>query len=253
MADPALEPDWAARQLLRAFVCTYRDPLFIEIGANGGDHHDHLRPLILSESWRGIMVEPVPYLFRRLRRNYGEVQSVALENLAIADENGERPFFHVVKAGRRERKRLPKWYDGIGSFSRENVLSHRSDIPDIERRIVSTMVPCLTFESLCRKHGVEKIDLLLVDTEGYDFEIIKRVDFARHRPRVLIYEHYHLSEAERAACASHLEGLGYEMMEEWLDTLCLDVTDDDDLTRRWRELEPLVPGASAREKLERAQ
>ena len=42
----------------------------------------------------------------------------------------------------------------IGSFSRDAVLTHARHIPDIANRVVSTSVPCLTFESLCRKHGV---------------------------------------------------------------------------------------------------
>ena len=48
----------------------------------------------------------------------------------------------------------------VGSFSREAVLSHGRRIPDIERLLVTTEVPCLTFASLCETHGVEEVDLL---------------------------------------------------------------------------------------------
>lgn len=74
----------AGPRILRAFADRYPKAFFVEIGANDGEQHDHLRPLILGEEWRGIMVEPVPYVFERLRQNYDRVlERVTLENSAI--------------------------------------------------------------------------------------------------------------------------------------------------------------------------
>jgi len=42
-------------------------------------------------------------------------------------------------------------------------------IPDIESRIERTEVPSLTFESLCHKHAIGELDLLLIDAEGSDY------------------------------------------------------------------------------------
>ncbi len=233
----------AGPKLLRAFAAVYPEAFFIEIGSNDGEQHDHLRPMILDGGWRGIMVEPVPFVFERLRRNYGRLERVALENVAIADRDGSLPFYHLARAD-PIREGLPQWYDAIGSFSRESVLGHSEQISDIEARIVQTDVSCLTFESLCRKHGVDRLDVLLIDTEGYDWEIIQRVDFAVHRPRLLIYEHYHLDEGTRDACRAHLERLGYRVKEEGFDSWCLDAREDD-LMRTWDRLRPGVPGLSA--------
>jgi FkbM family methyltransferase len=235
----------AGPRLLRAFARHYPAAFFVEIGANDGEQHDHLRPLILSSEWSGIMVEPVAYVFARLRRNYGHLDRIALENVAIGDRDGRLPFYHLTEPEADERDRLPDWYDGVGSFSRENVVGHTRDIPDIERRVVQTEVPVLTFESLCRRHDVERVDLLVVDTEGYDHEILKSIDFERRHPRLVIYEHYHLPAAERAACRELVRAAGYKSMEEGFDTFCLDARTDDGLTREWRRLRPAVAGVYA--------
>lgn len=235
----------AGPKLLRAFAHAYPEAFFIEVGSNDGERYDHLRPFILSRPWAGIMVEPVPYVFERLRRNYGGLDRVALDNVAVGDRDGELPFYYLAEAEDPERERLPDWYDAIGSFSREAVLGHAGEIPDIERRVVRAGVPCLTFESLCRKHGVRRVDLLLIDTEGYDYEIVRQIDFTAYRPRLLIYEHYHLLPEERADCLAHIQRLEYETMEEGFDTWCLDARPDDQVTRRWRRLRPAVPGVSA--------
>jgi FkbM family methyltransferase len=191
------------------------------------------------------MVEPVPYVFERLRRNYAEVAGVVTENVAVADRDGELPFYHLIEPDPAERDGLPSWYDGIGSFSREAVLGHQEHIPDVADRIVQTDVPALTFESLRARHGIERVDLVLVDTEGYDWEIIRNIDLAASKPRLVVYEHFHLSREDRAACRAHLGDFGYETMEEGFDTFCLDVSVADRLTDLWKGLRPAVRGVAA--------
>ena len=237
----------AGPKLLKAFAARYPEPFFVEIGANDGDHHDHLRPFILSRRWRGLMVEPVPYIFEKLRANYDAVEGVSPVNVAVADRDGELPFFHLAEPAEEDRARLPDWADGIGSFSREAVLSHARAIPDVERLIVRTEVPALTFESLCRRHSVSRVDLILVDTEGYDRQILESIDLGTWHPRLVVYEHYHFSPEEQAACLEYMRGAGYETLEEGFDTFCLDATQDDALTRTWRGLRPGVRAVFAHE------
>jgi FkbM family methyltransferase len=237
----------AGPRLLRAFAHVQPQAFFVEIGSNDGDQHDHLRPLILSRPWRGIMVEPVPYVFERLRRNYESHGRITLKNVAVADRDGTLPFFHLREPRPDELERLPDWYDGVGSFSRDAVASHATHIPDIEERIVRREVPALTFDSLCRQNQVECVDLLLIDTEGHDWEILRSIDFAVWQPRLVIYEHYHLSAADRATARSHMERHGYQTMEEGFDTFCLDTRVEDELTRAWCRLTPAVSGVAAYE------
>jgi FkbM family methyltransferase len=237
----------AGPRLIRQFAQCHPRAFFIEIGANDGEQHDHLRPFIRSREWSGIMVEPVPYIFERLERNYGGLARVTLENAAIAERDGHLPFYYVVDASEEERGRLPDWYDGIGSFRRETVLAHARHIPDIERRIVRAEVPALTFESLCAKHAVDRLDLLVLDAEGYDWEILRRIDFTVRRPELLIYEHYHFTAAERGEAASHMQLQGYETMAEHFDTFCLSAHSHPALREAWRRLRPGAPPVSVYE------
>jgi FkbM family methyltransferase len=238
----------AGPRLLAEFSRAYPEAFFVEIGSNDGEQHDHLRPFILSSGWRGIMVEPVPYVFERLRRSYGAHERIALENSAIGERDATLPFFHVRDASAEERERLPDWYDGIGSFSREALLGHAAEIPDISERIVRAEVTTLTFESLCRRHGVDEVDLLVIDTEGYDWRILQSIELdSRRRPRLIVYEHYHLSPTDRSAAAEHLRAYGYETIEEGFDTFCLDARRVDSVTRTWRRLRPAVAGVAAYE------
>lgn len=226
-------------RLMRAFVRLYPQAFFIQIGANDGEQLDHLRHSILKGRWRGIMVEPVLYVFERLAQNYGHLNDrLILEPVAIAPEESQMPFWHLRKA--EAGTELPRWYDALGSFRKDVVLKHKEFIPDIEERLTSTQVPTLSFQSLCEKHEVESVDLIQMDTEGYDFEVIKLIDFERYRPVLLIYEHLHLDESTRQLCEAHLRKHGYELFSEQMDTWCLDMRAVEErhqkLLRTWRQL-----------------
>lgn len=207
-------------KIIRQMERLYPQAFFIQIGANDGDQLDPLRTAVHRSGWRGIMVEPVPYVFRKLASNNGHLASrVKLENVAIADVCGTLPFWHLPQADAGEG--LPRLYDALGSFHKDVVLKHVNFIPDIEDRIVCTNVDCITLEELCRRNQVDAIDVLQIDTEGYDFEIIKMIDFTIRPPSLLIYEHHHFDEHTDRECRQYLRERGYRLFKEGMDTWCL--------------------------------
>lgn len=229
----------AIARIIESFAASHPEATFVEVGANDGQQHDHLRPYIEQGGWRGVMVEPVPYVFERLRRNYAEVPGVELVNAAIAESSGRRRFFGVRDADPRERAGLPDWYDGIGSFRREAVLSHVRQIPDIADRIVEHDVEALSLRDLLQRHGLQRPDLIVLDAEGHDGAILRSLDLALDGPRLLVYEHFHMAAEERAQCHASLRAAGYETLEEGFDTIALRPAEDE-LTRTFRALEPGV-------------
>ena len=226
-------------RLLSAFADAYPRATFVEIGANDGVEYDHLRRWIVERDWRGVMVEPVPHLFERLRRNYGGIEGVALENAAISAHDGRLAFYHPPEGH----------FDMIGSFSRERTLRVGAALgfAELEERLEVTEVACLSFDSLCAKHAIERLDLLVVDTEGHDFEILRAADLVARRPRLIVYEHGLLSARDRRECRAHIEGLGFATREEGFDTWCLAAGGDDGLARAWARHRPAEPGTSAEE------
>jgi len=63
------------------------------------------------------------------------------------------------------------------------------------------------------------IDLLQIDAEGYDYEIIRSIDFDTVKPAIIHYEHMVLSEADRNACLELLASHGYRIVLQDNDTL----------------------------------
>lgn len=209
----------AAMQL---FGAIHPDATFLQVGANDGKARDPLRVQIARRRWRGVMVEPVPYVFDRLTARYGSHPRIRLAQVAIADQVGTLPFYHLRQAAPGEK--VWKYYHALGSFRRDVVLKHETLIPDIASRIVETPVACATIDGVWGRSGLGELDLLFIDTEGYDFEILRTVDFSALRPRLLVYEHIHLSPEDRRAAQELITAKGYWFFEHGLDTAALDAT-----------------------------
>lgn len=216
-----------------ALLDAARDPVhFIEIGANDGASFDPLARWIAEAGWQGVMVEPVPHLFAELEHRHGGRSGIQLVNAAIAAEDGPRTIHHL-RPGASDPA-LPPWADAVASFDRSHVLRELEVTPDPSALISSTEVECITFETLCRRCGVEEIDLLLIDAEGADLEILDAIDLDRHRPRLLVYEHHHFSDGDRGRCKAWLTSAGYTLRAEGLDTWAMDLAPVDALTTSWR-------------------
>jgi len=55
----------------------------------------------------------------------------------------------------------------------------------------------------------------MIDTEGYDYEVLKQIDFQRFRPSLVIYERVHLSDAAKKASVDMLNKAGYDVFNSY--------------------------------------
>jgi FkbM family methyltransferase len=49
---------------------------------------------------------------------------------------------------------------------------------------------CAPLAKILEEHDIRDIDLLTIDAEGFDFEVLKTVDWDRNRPRVVVTEQF---------------------------------------------------------------
>lgn len=206
-----------ARRAGRQITC-------VQIGANDGVSHDPVHDYFTSWGWQGLLAEPLPDVFEKLSATYRGVDSVRAVNVAIGAEPGTMPFFRIGGSN-------DAWATGLSSFLREHVQAHIDrgyvaeraneagvELPDGDL-IQEVAVTTLTFEQFLEQHGVGAYDVLIIDTEGYDYEVLKLVDFTRHRPDLVWFESDNLSDTDYAAALSLLASHGYELRWSFLDTL----------------------------------
>jgi len=82
-------------------------------------------------------------------------------------------------------------------------------------------VRCATIASLLQEHGFDSCDLLQIDAEGYDYQIVRSIDFAAVQPLIVRFEHVHMSNADCDQCVELLASHGYRFITERRDIIAL--------------------------------
>jgi FkbM family methyltransferase len=206
----------AADSLTVAWVIARRAgrPLtFVQIGSNDGVVHDPIHQVVRTCGWSGVLVEPLPPLYERLVANYEGVPNLAFENAAIGTVDGTSTLYSVDP-----RPGDPYWIDQVASFDRATLEGHADRITGVRERIVEVPVASLTLATLIERHGLRSVDLMHIDVEGYDFEVLKQIDFASPwAPTFIIYEREHFDRDTDRAAHRLLRDAGYHCIDIWPD------------------------------------
>jgi FkbM family methyltransferase len=160
----------------------------------------------------GIVVEPLPDMFERLRANYADYPLIVPINKAIHESAGVLPLFRVAPAA---LARYAGWASGIASFDQSHLLRHGIAPADIEARPVT----CTPLMQLLQETATLDADLLQIDAEGYDSAILSMTDFTRCRPHLIKYEHKAMTATQRSAHVARLAQHGYRCVVEGTDTV----------------------------------
>lgn len=158
------------------------------IGANNGKTKDFLLDYLTWKGVRAVLVEPVADLFLQLKESLGVSDQLYFENAAIYERACRRTMYRLNTCDQ-----FPDWAVGLGSFKKTTVLDHGNQLKGIRRHMTKEVVDCITLKSLLDKYKFDFINILQIDTEGYDYEIVKTIDFKKIRPDIIIVEFFHLS------------------------------------------------------------
>lgn len=192
---------------------------FVQVGSNDGVKGDPIHDLIIGrKSWGGIFIEPVDFLFRRLRKNYGDADRFVFENVAIGTEKGSKKFYYVSEKAKDELE-LPYWHDQLGSFDRNHIIRIFGD--EMSPYIVEENVECLTLQDVLDRNRVCAIDLIHIDTEGFDYQVLSQIDITRYKPSIILFEHHLLSDEEFVKARKLLRRTGYRLLQYGNDTLAI--------------------------------
>lgn len=190
-----------------------QDVTFCVVGANDGITNDHLYPFARRHRWKGILVEPVPAYFAELKKAYAGLP-VVLENVAI-HRTETKMTIHFLDAAKAD---LPAWAKGVGSFDKGK-LESLSELPQRSDALATAEVDCLPLETLVGRSGLDRVDVFMIDVEGYDAEVVRQIDFDGWKVRVVIFEHKLLSKEDMADCLSLLDAHGFRREQDRYDVI----------------------------------
>lgn len=158
----------------------FRNGVFIEAGGNDGVSQSNSLFFEKYLGWTGLLVEPIPELAERCRRNRPR-SKVAQCALVPSDYGSAEAKIHYcnlmsIVHGSRSDAEIAHHLE-VGS----QFLAEGDPI-----RLLS--VPAKPLSALIDEAGLDRIDLLSLDVEGFEIEVLKGLDVKRHAPGWMLVE-----------------------------------------------------------------
>lgn len=187
LAPASLQRVYCAGHTLKALLPVH--PLVVDVGANIGQFNFFARHYLGAR--RVVSIEPVRDCYQLLLQN----AAVAADCLccAVSDREGEL-VMHVA----RESSQLSSYLADADACYRE-----------------SYSVPARSLDAVAAGLGVDRVDLLKIDTEGSEFHVLQSCAELLNRTDLVLIEMsvFRKSAGNLFRIGSYLEGKGFTLVE----------------------------------------
>ena len=161
--------------------------VFIEVGANDGVHQSNTKLLEEVFGWTGILIEPAASVFQKL----------------CANRPNSKCFQCALGSFSQDRKYIMGDFDGdlMASVGGKRLA-----------RVGKQKVLMRSLQSILNEVGLHHINFFSLDTEGYELDILKGIDFSKTTFDLMLVEIY---PAEYEELVSLLLSKGYVLVENF--------------------------------------
>jgi FkbM family methyltransferase len=180
-----------------------KEGFFVEAGANDGYLQSNTYYLERFKGWRGVLIEPIPELYRR----------------CVRERPNSRVFNCALVPDTYPDQTVQMRYSGLMSLVHGAQGSEQADVAHVEAgtmrgwdRLYELEVPARTLSSILDEVGVDDVDLLVLDVEGYEPQALAGLDLSRHTPRFMLIEI--LDALRTRSKIDELVGVRYEAVEQ---------------------------------------
>ncbi len=164
---------------------------FVDVGANDGFYGSNSYPFAVR-GWRCVLVEPHPEAFTRLQQRHRGRSNVSCHALACGAVAG----------------RMRLWTGENRDTTHATLAPEARAAEGRPWGVEAVEVEVVRLDRLLRSAGIpERFGILSIDTEGWDLEVLRGLDLAVWRPRLIITEDMEPGLAEKCAL---LSAHGYE-------------------------------------------
>ncbi len=174
---------------------------FIEAGANDGYNQSNTYYLENTKRWRGILVEAIPALAEACKKV--RARSTVIHAALVADQEAS--------------SEVTMRFANLMSLVEGSLGGHELTEEHVRKGVeiqqlagsYSVVVKGRTLSSLLDEFAPgQQIDFFSLDVEGFEEQVLKGLDLARHAPRFILVETWKLDEVLT------LLGDRYDMLEE---------------------------------------
>lgn len=208
---------FSLRRILEKNFLKTKEFYFIQVGANDGVSFDFLYDFVTERNSKGVVVEPILEYFIELKKNYINFNNIIKVNKAVHPFKKREVLYKVSKDS---SSNYPDWVKGIASFYKDHHKNTNIDSVDI----LEEEVACDTLMNIIdQNYNYKRLDFFQVDTEGFDYQVLKMLNIDVLKPNIIKFENVHLKNFEERELERKFKGEGYFIFKENNDTIALNL------------------------------
>ena len=151
----------------------------LDIGANDGQTFSNSRYLLEHLNWSGLLIEPSPTAFKKLKSLYKDNDLVECLNVAIANEKGRIDF-----------------YDMGSHIGNDDTSLLSTAVQSETNRWAGTQFAKCKVKAITYAEIIDTYDFITIDCEGLDLDVLRQIDL-KHTSLVCV-EHNSVREVRNA-------------------------------------------------------
>jgi FkbM family methyltransferase len=153
--------------ILNRLFSELRDGVYIDVGA-GHPRFDNDTFALYERGWCGINIEPNHSFYALLVQERPRDTNL---RMALSNSPGEITYYEVGGTG-------------LSTCDAEQAGVYR----ELGHSVITREVPVKTLSSILSETGVDRINVLKVDVEGFEEKVLDGNDWGRFRPEVVVVE-----------------------------------------------------------------
>ncbi len=207
----------------------------VVVGANDGKNNDPLYEYLATTKRKNtvVLIEPQRQLIPYLEENYRFHPDKHIVNAAVGPESTitlygvKEEYWEQLDVSYARERGWPAYRapTGVASSNKDHVVSWlKKHMPDRnpERAITTFTTSSFGLESILEKAGTKgEIDVLQIDTEGFDDQVIYASDITTYMPKIIFFELVHLNDTRTKALLNFLRVSGYDVYSVSEDSIAL--------------------------------
>jgi FkbM family methyltransferase len=151
--------------------------VFVDVGAHDGLSLSNSAALERERAWSGLLIEPNPDVFAVLK---SQRRSTAL-NLALGAERGQAEFTVLTGYSQMLSGLTLNYVDEHRARIERELREHGGETRSIAVRVAP-------LQEILEEHGIDHVDVLMIDTEGSELSVLAGLDLRKTSVDVILVE-----------------------------------------------------------------
>ena len=150
-------------EIIKRFVSS--NPVIFDVGANKGQSIDRFKNRFENATIHSF--EPIESEFQIIKKKFFGKENIILNNIALGEKQETKKLNVTAGTGNSSFNKINPETKWLQTRSKQFNTSESEYVTRIENVKIETL------DDYCKKNNIEKIDLLKIDTQGYEDKVLQ--------------------------------------------------------------------------------